>query len=228
MDPKDPSAESAEQQSTVDPAASESEQAPAFDPSTLSPEAKAYLKSQTEAAKFKARESARTAAAEEAVAAERLAMAKKLGLVDDDEQPSPDEINGLLEAADGAAFRANVESQLYRVGSKAGYDIDAMLDSKGFENDLIDALDEIDGITEMAPRSKEFKAAVAEAFAATVEKHPRFKPAEGATRTGPRPDLSQGARGAGPDIDSRIAEAKKAKNWAAVIALKNQKLNKAN
>jgi hypothetical protein len=42
----------------------------------------------------------------------------------------------------------------------------------------------------------------------------------------PRPDPSQGARGAGPTIDSRIAEAQKAGDWRTVISLQNEKLTK--
>lgn len=40
----------------------------------------------------------------------------------------------------------------------------------------------------------------------------------------PRPDPSQGARGAGPDIDSRIAEAQAKGDWRTVISLQNEKL----
>jgi hypothetical protein len=222
-DQEDTSAESTE---TTDAAESTSGQAPAFDPSTLSPEARAYLKSQTEAAKFKAREGARTAAAEEAAAAERLKMAKHLGLIDADEAASPQQVAEVLEAAEAAAFQSGLEAHLYRIGPKVGVDIEAALDSRQFGDDLMEALEDMDGVAEMSPRSKEFKAAVADAFQTALDKNPRFKPADSAARTGPRPDLSQGARGAGPDVDSRIAEARSKGDWKTVIHLENQKLNK--
>lgn len=48
-----------------------------------------------------------------------------------------------------------------------------------------------------------------------------------ATPGTPKPDPSQGPRGPGPDVDSRIAEAQKTGDWKTVIALQNQKLTKA-
>lgn len=40
----------------------------------------------------------------------------------------------------------------------------------------------------------------------------------------PRPDPTQGARGAGPDVDSRIKEAQAKGDWRTVISLQNEKL----
>jgi hypothetical protein len=40
----------------------------------------------------------------------------------------------------------------------------------------------------------------------------------------PKPDPSQGARGAGPTVDSRIAEAQAKGDWRTVISLQNEKL----
>jgi hypothetical protein len=49
-------------------------------------------------------------------------------------------------------------------------------------------------------------------------------PAAPAAPGTPRPDPSQGPRGPGPDIDSRIAEAQAKGDWRAVIRLQNDKL----
>lgn len=223
----DPSAESTEP-TTADPAAPDSGQhqqqnGPTFDPSTLPPEAQAYLKSQVEAAGFKARDTARRTAAEKAAEEARqaayLEIAEKLGFASTEEPISPADFESALADSQSRAFRAGVEGQMYRIGGTAGYDVAAMLDSKAFENDFIDALDEVDGVTELDPRSREFAAAVETAMQAAVQKHPRFAP-----RTGPRPDPSQGARGAGPSVDSRIAEAQAKGDWRSVISLQNQKL----
>lgn len=52
-----------------------------------------------------------------------------------------------------------------------------------------------------------------------------FPAATTATPGTPKPDLSQGARGAGPDIDTLIRDAEKAGNVREAIRLKNQKLH---
>lgn len=48
--------------------------------------------------------------------------------------------------------------------------------------------------------------------------------ASSATPGTPKPDPSQGARGAGPDINARIAEAQAKGDWRTVIHLQNEKL----
>jgi hypothetical protein len=226
MTEPNPSAEPADL--GTDPAApvtTQQQDGPQFDPSSLPPEAQAWIKSQVEAAGFKARDNARKTAAEKAATEARAAayqeIAQKLGLAEPEQELTADDFQVALEEQSSRAFRASVEGQMYRVAAVAGYDVGAMLDSKAFEDDFIDALDEHEDITEMDPRSREFAEAVKAAMAAAVEKHPRF-----AARTGPRPDPSQGARGAGPDVDSRIAEAQRKGDWKTVIALQNDKLAK--
>jgi hypothetical protein len=195
----------------------------AFDPKSLSPEAQAYLKAQMEAAGFKARDNARTKAAEEARAAVLAEFAEKLGLAGEGEAPSAEELSGHLEQAQAKAFQTGVELQLTRAATRLGGDVEAMLDSNRFMDDFLGVMDgDNDDVGNMDPRSREFAAAVEAAAAKALEKNPRFKAATGST--GPRPDPSQGARGSGPDIDSRIAEAKKNKDFRTVIALENQKL----
>lgn len=164
-----------------------------FDPSSLSPEAQAYLKSQVEAAGFKARDNARAKAAEEARQQLMNEFAQKLGLAEADEPPSADQLSAHLEQAQSAAYQAGVETQIYRLGGRLGFDAEALLDSKKAMDDLIDALDESEGAGDLVPGSREFAAALEVAAAKALEKNPRLK--AGGTSSGPRPDPSQGGRG---------------------------------
>jgi hypothetical protein len=68
--------------------------------------------------------------------------------------------------------------------------------------------------------------ATKEELSADAEALKALFPAAPVTPGTPKPDPSQGPRGTGPDIDSRIAEAQKAGDWRAVISLQNQKLAK--
>jgi hypothetical protein len=54
-----------------------------------------------------------------------------------------------------------------------------------------------------------------------------FGAKQGDGKTTPKPDPSQGARGAGPTVDSRIAEAQAKGDWRTVISLQNEKLAKS-
>ena len=195
----------------------------AFDPSSLSPEAQAYLKSQVEAAGFKARDNARTKTAEEARQQLMTEFAQKLGFAEANEPPSAEDLSAHLEQAQSTAYQAGVETQMYRLGSRLGFDAEALLDSKRAMDDLIDALDENEGAGDLVPGSREFAAALEVAVAKVLEKHPRLK--AGGTAPGPRPDPSQGTRGAGPgDVDSQIAEAQAKGDWRTVLSLQNNKL----
>lgn len=224
MTQPDPSAESTE---TETPAEPEQESKPTpFDPSSLPPEARDWIKQQVEGEKFKARDGARKAAAEEAKKSAYAEIAQKLGLTSEDEEVGQDELQARLESAQSEAFKGQVENQLIRITSRLGLDGDAMWDSDRFKDALADAFDEVPEddpkhIARLNPRSAAFEAEVERAMNAALEKVPRLK---GTTSTGPRPDPSQGARGAGPSLDSRIAEAQKAGRWREVISLQNQKL----
>lgn len=178
-----------------------------FDPSTLPPEAQAYLKKQLESEKFKVRDNARRTAAEEAEKRVREEYARKLGLIDDGEEPpAADELTARLAQEESQRFQAQVEHQAFRIGTRLGVDIDAALDSNRFMDALVDAFDEVGDddpkhISKLNPRSAAFAAEVERALGVALEKNPRFK-AAGAT--GPRPDPSQGARGStGPGQLSR-------------------------
>lgn len=210
----DPSAAPAEP-TTPEPAAPATEEQPAaFDPDSLSPEAKAYLKSQVEGEKFKARDTARKTAAEEARAARDREIAVALGLATD-EPIDPAKLTEQVEQSQNAAWTALAETQVWRVAGKLGADAEALLDSRSF----IDSLEEIDGDD---PRAPEFLEALKTKVAEALERNPGLK--VGGTSAAPRPDPSQGARGAGPTLDSRIAEAQSRGDWLRVISLQNQKL----
>lgn len=181
-----------------------------FDPSTLPPEAQAYLKKQLESEKFKVRDNARRTAAEEAEKRVREEYARKLGLIDDGEEPpAADELTARLAQEESQRFQAQVENQAFRIGTRLGVDIDAALDSNRFMDALVDAFDEVGDddpkhISKLNPRSAAFAAEVERALGVALEKNPRFKTAAAAGSTGPRPDPSQGARGStGPGQLSR-------------------------
>lgn len=209
----DPSAAPAEPL-TLEPAAPATEEPAAFDPESLSPEAKAYLKSQLESEKYKTRETARRNAAEEARAARDREIAVALGLATD-EPIDPAKLTEQVEQSQHAAWTAITEAQIWRVAGKLGGDAEALLDSMSFRA----AVEEIDGDD---PRAPEFLEALKTKVTEALERNPGLK-AGGAT-SGPRPDPSQGARGAGPTLDSRIAEAQTKGDWLRVISLQNQKL----
>jgi hypothetical protein len=221
MTQPDPSAELTE---TTPPAEPEETKPTPFDPDSLSPEAKAYIKAQIEGEKFKARDGARKTAADEARKATLAEVAKALGLTEEGEEVSAEEMSGRIQEAQAQAFQARIESQMTRAAGRLGFDADNAMDSNRFMDDLAAALDEKaddspEHIANLDPRSSAFTAEVERALGVALEKNPRFK-----TTSTPRADPSQGARGAGPDVDSRIAEAQNKGDWRTVISLQNQKL----
>src|SRR6185312_13714479 len=133
-------------------------------------------------------------------------FAQKLGLAEADEPPSADQLSAHLEQAQATAYRAGVETQMYRLGSRMGFDADALLDSNRAMDDLVEALDEHEGAGDLTPGSREFAAALEVAAAKVLEKHPRFK--SGGAPAAPRPDPSQGGRGpAGQPFTGSLTDA---------------------
>ena len=158
---------------------------------------KAIRDARSEAAK--SRTTAKQNAANEAREELTKQLAKALGL-SQDEPVDPAELTAQIEQAQAVAFRSAVETNMYRLGAKVGGDVEAMLDSNRFMDDFIDELDAHEDVGEMDTRSREFAEVVEKAMAAALERNPRFK-ANGqapAGPTAPRPDPSQGPRGAQP------------------------------
>ena len=194
------------------------EPAPQFDPSTLSPEAKAYLQEQIGKADLKARTTSKANAAKEAREAVLAEFAQKLGLAGD-APPDPAQLTEHLQQAQAQAWRSGIELNVYRVAGRLGGNADALLDSLSF-------IDSLDDLTDVDPRSEQFATQLEAKVQAAIERNPAYKangqPAGPGT---PRPDPSQGARGSGPTVDSRIAEAQAKGDWRTVISLQNEKLN---
>lgn len=167
----------------------------------------------------KSRTTAKQNAAAEARAELTAQLAKALGLAED-EPVDPAELTSQIEHAQSVAWRNGVELQVFRAAGSLGANPEALLDSMSFIDSLDDLVDE-------DPRSPEFTEALKEKVAAALERNPGYRAAQQATGpAGPRPDPSQGARGAGPDVDSRIAEATRKGDWRTVISLQNEKLTK--
>lgn len=155
-----------------------------FDPASLTPEAQAYLKAQIDAADLKARTGSKANAAAEARREMAAQVAKALGLAGD-EPPSPDELADQLAQARDAQWATGLELQMYRVAPELA---ERLLDSRSF-------VDSLDDLVDLDPRSAEFRTALAAKVQEAAAKH-TTAPAPGAP--GPRPDPSQGARGAAP------------------------------
>jgi hypothetical protein len=148
-------------------------------------------------------------------AAEKLAadQAARLREFEDRDKTEAEKLAAKAEASDKIAAKATARAVRAEVKAAAeGFadpaDAAAFLDLSKYA----DAEGEIDS----------------EAIAADVATLLAAKPhlAKGDGRRSPAPDPSQGPRGGGPDVDSRIAEARKAGDFKLVIALENQKLTK--
>jgi len=218
MTQPNPSAESTE---TTEPAESATEtttQPTPFDPSSLSPEAQAYLKTQVEGAGYYKAQKAATAAKEETRQALLAEFAQKLGLTEPaDPEAAAAQLAERAEAAEARIWTLGVKDAVYNQAADAGANAKLVYNSNEFR-DMLDDLTDADADT------SEFRAAVLAKLRQFIAANPEY--ATAAAPTGPRPDPSQGARGAGPDLDSRIAEAKAKGDWRAVISLENQKLTK--
>jgi hypothetical protein len=139
----------------------------------------------------KSRTSAKQTAAQEAERQTLAKVAKALGIGQDDEPVSAEELAGPIEDAQTAAWVSSVELQVYRTASTLGADADSLLDSNWFR-------EQIDELGDMDPRTAEFKDALkAKVQEALQAKPDKFRAAgqAPASPTAPRPDPSQGSRG---------------------------------
>lgn len=167
----------------------------------------------------KARSTAKQTAADEARTAVTAQIAKALGIGQEGQPVSAEDLAGQIEQHQAAAWRSGVELQLYKLAGTLGANAEALLDSVSF-------VDSLDDLVDADPRDPDFTEQLKAKVQAAMERNPVFRAGQTATAApaGPRPDLSQGARGAGPDLDSRIAEAQKRGDFMTVISLQNQKL----
>lgn len=216
MTQPDPSAESTETTpQSAEPASGQNDKPAAFDPESLSPEAKAYLKAQVEGAGYYKAQKAAAAAKEEARQVLLAEFAEKLGLAEPtDPEAAAAQLTQRAEAAEARIWTLGVKDAVYSQSADAGANAKLVYNSNEFRDMLDDLVDE-DADT------PEFRAAVLGKMRQFIAANPEYATPGS---TGPRPDPSQGARGAGPSLDSRIAEAQKAGRWREVISLQNQKL----
>jgi hypothetical protein len=166
-----------------------------FDPGSLSPEAQAWLQQQVAAADLKARTGSKANAAAEARQEMAAQVARALGLAGE-EPPTPEVLTQHLETARDQAWSAGVELQVYRLAGGFGANPDALLDSRAFISSLDDLVD-------LDPRSQEFTTALQAKVQAAAAKYP----ASGQAPSGPRPDPSQGSKGATRVRASSLTEA---------------------
>lgn len=140
----------------------------------------------------RSRTTAKQTAADEARQELTAQIAKALGL-SEDEEVDPGALTEQIEQAQAAAWRSGVELQVHRVASRLGGNADALLDSLTF-------IDSLDDLVNVDPRSADFAAELEAKVQAALEKNQNYR-ATGqapAASSAPRPDPSQGARGAGP------------------------------
>lgn len=157
---------------------------------------KKYRKEAAEAS-GKARDEAKTKAAEDARAALIKEVGKTLGLVKDDEKLTPEEFEKKLAeagsetaSAKAAAREKDIELAVYRGASKAGGDPDALLDSRGFLAKLKD----------LDPSAKDFNEKVSAAIKDAVKENSKLKLQAGAGSS------SADHGGAGGDTGTKTAK----------------------
>lgn len=143
---------------------------------------------------------------------------RSLGL-GEDVPLEPEQLTAQIADAQNAAFNSAVELQVYRLAGRLGANADALLDSRSF----LESLADMDGDD---PRADDFQKALEAKVQAALERNAGYRAAVQGTSgpSNPKPDLSQGSRGTGPDADSQIAEAQKRGDWRTVISLQNEKL----
>lgn len=156
-----------------------------------------------------ARTTAKAQAAEEARTELAQTIGKAIGLVPDD-AADPVKLTEQLTAQTSAAKAAQIELAVFRSAEAANGDPAALLDSKTFLAKLAD----------IDPKDTE---AVKAAITAAIAENPRLGKAPGSKLPAPNPALGASGSGAAPDIDSQIAEATKAGNFALAISLKRQR-----
>lgn len=144
----------------------------------------------------KARTTAKQTAADEARTQLASQIAKALGIKTGDEPPDPAQLTEQVEQAQAAAWRSGVELNVYRIAGSLGANAEALLDSLTF-------IESLDDLTEVDPRSAEFKTQLEAKVQAALERNPSYKANGQAPGTpngtaAPRPDPSQGGRGQQP------------------------------
>jgi len=151
----------------------------------------------------KARTTAKQTAAEEARQETLAQVAKALGIGKEGEPVDPAELTAQIEEHRTAAWVSGVELQIHRAAGRLGADPEALLDSNAFRDMLDDLVDD-------DPRTPEFATAldtkVQEALAKNPTKYRANGQAPAATIT-PRPDPSQGSRGAAPQRATSLRQA---------------------
>lgn len=116
--------------------------------------------------------------AEERQQAQMDAIAKALGLKEDDGPPDPEQLTQQLTAAQEQAQQREVELRTLRVERAAekaarehGADVDTLLDSRAFAQKLSD----------LDPAADDFAATVSDLVKTTVDSNPKYKAAQAAT-----------------------------------------------
>lgn len=139
----------------------------------------------------RSRTTAKQSAADEARQEMTAQIARALGL-GEDEELDPAELTEQIEQAQAAAWKSGVELQVHRLAGRLGGNADALLDSMSF-------IDTLDDLVDVDPRSAEFVEQLEALVQAAMEKNPNYRAAgqAPAAPTAPRPDRSQGPRGAG-------------------------------
>jgi len=161
------------------------------------------------------REQSKTARAEATAAkaaqdAITLSIGKALGLVKDNEPADPEAVARQLADSGSETKQAKIELAVFKAALTVGADPGALLDSRAF----MVALKDID------PSDS---AAVTAAITTAVTDNPRLGAAPGSRLPAPNPAQGSSANGAGPDLDTQIADATKAGNFQLAIALKEQR-----
>lgn len=142
----------------------------------------------------KSRTTAKQTAAEEARQQTLAQVAKALGIGKEGEPVDPADLTAQIEAAQAAAWVSGVELQVHRFAGRLGADAEALLDSNAFRDTLDDLVDD-------DPRSTKFATALEAKVLEALTRNPGKYKANGQAPVGttaPRPDPSQGSRGAAP------------------------------
>lgn len=116
--------------------------------------------------------------AEQRQQAQMDAIAKALGLKEDDSPPDPEQLTKQLTAAQEQAAQRETELRTLRVERAAeraarehGADVDTLLDSRSFASKLAD----------LDPTADDFAATVSDLVKTTVDSNPKYRVAQAAT-----------------------------------------------
>jgi hypothetical protein len=156
-----------------------------------------------------ARTNAKAQAAAEARNEFAQTIGKALGLIKGDEVTDPVKLAEQLTTSGAETRKAQVALAVYQAAGTIA-DPGALLDSTSFLASLKD-IDPSDS------------AAITAAITAAVTSNPRLGAAPGSRLPAPNPAQGSSGAGAGPDLDTQIADATKAGNIQLAIALKQQR-----